>query len=192
MKASVNPFRSSQLAYIRYELSTQNLESLAQRALALSATCLLGVKGTGKTTLLEDLAEVIESRGQSVHWVRLSLSSSLRERAAALAKLEQLDTHSACFFDGGEVLSRWQWWRVCRAARAQGFVLIATLHQQRGLPILHQTQPNWPLAKRFVQELAGTHYSQALQVHAQQAFAISQGNMREVFRACYLALAHEK
>lgn len=192
MQASVNPFRSSQLERLRYQLPQQDLEALVRRAFSLSATCLLGPKGTGKTTLMEDLATIIESHGRPVHWVRLSLGSSLHERAAALTELEQLDANQVCLFDGGEVLSRWQWWRACRAARVQGFTFIATLHRKRGLAVLHQTQPNWALTQRFVQELAGTHFSFRLQVHAQQAYARNQGNMREVFRACYLALAHQK
>lgn len=191
MKASANPFRSSCVDQLRYALPADTLEALVDHALSESCSCLLGPKGTGKTTLLEDLDPHLQQRGRETHWIRLTLESTQADRAAAIAEIHSLGPQHACLFDGAEVLSFWQWRRACRTARSNGFTLIATLHRKRSVPILRHTQADWPLMEQFVRQLAGKHYSDQLLEHAQQAFQANHGNMREVFRACYLALAQE-
>jgi ABC-type phosphate/phosphonate transport system ATPase subunit len=191
MKASENPFRSSSVEQIRYALPNEALAGLVDQALSQSRSCLLGPKGTGKTTLLEDLEPRMTQRGLKIHWARLQLDTTASERAEAVDQLAGLSTGHACLFDGAEVLNWWQWLRVCKTARSNGFTLIATLHRKRGLPILMRTEPDWPLVAQFVQQLSGAHCSDGLLAHAEHAFQRSHGNMREVFRACYLALASD-
>lgn len=191
MKASANPFRSSRVEQIRYALTNEALEALVNHALNEPCSCLLGVKGTGKTTLLEDLEPRLQRRDYTTHWVRLHLDSTPQERSDALSGLESLHEGDVCLFDGAEVLNWWQWRRVCKRARSNGFTLIATLHHKRGVPVVHSTQPDWSLAEQFVRQLAGSHYSESLHARAQHAFKENHGNIREVFRACYLALATE-
>ncbi|CAA6679582.1 MULTISPECIES: molybdopterin-guanine dinucleotide biosynthesis protein MobB [unclassified Lentimonas] len=191
MKASANPFRSSSIEKIRYMLEVDTLEALADRALRQACSCLLGAKGTGKTTLLEDLEPLLQQRGYTTHWCRLNLDSTPHERRKVTIQLQDLKPQQVCLFDGAEVLNFWQWRRICRTARSNGFTLIATLHRKRGVPILRQTEVNWPLAHQFVRQLAGDYYSDTLCKHAEKAFYCNHGNMREVFRACYLALAQE-
>ena len=191
MKASVNPFRSSCIEQLRYARSTNDLTALADHALSAPCSCLLGPKGTGKTTLLEDLEPLIQQRGLNTHWIRLQVESTQADRTAAIAKISSLNPQDVCLFDGAEVLHLWQWRHVCRTARSNGFTLIATLHRKRGVPILQRTEADWALVELFVRQLSGKHYSDPLRDHAQQAFQASHGNMREVFRACYLALAQE-
>ena len=191
MKASANPFRSSSVEQIRYALHAEALESLVDQALSLSCSCLLGPKGSGKTTLLEDLEAPLQQRGFQIHWARLQLESTQQVRTHTIARLQDLGAQHVCLFDGTEVLNFWQWRRVCNIARSNRMALIATLHRKRGVPILLRTQANWPLAHQLVRQLSGSHYSEQLHQHAQQAFQSSHGNMREVFRACYLVLAHE-
>lgn len=191
MKAAHNPFRSSSVEQIRYALSPENLEALVDHALADNCTCLLGPKGTGKTTLLEDLDLRLQVRGLQTHWIRLQIESTRLERSNAIEQLKQISQQQVCLFDGAEVLNFWQWRRVRQVARSNQLTLIATLHRKRGLPILLRTQPDWSLVHQFVRQLAGPHYSDTLCKYAQHAFDTSGGNMREVFRACYLALAQD-
>ena len=152
---------------------------------------MLGPKGSGKTTLLEDLEAPLRQRGLQVHWAQLQLESSQQVRRHTIAQLQQLGAQHVCLFDGAEVLNFWQWRRVCHIARSNRMTLIATLHRKRGVPILLRTQADWALAQQLVRRLSGTHCSEQLLQHAQNAFQSSQGNMREVFRACYLLLAND-
>lgn len=190
MKANENPFRSSSIEQIRYALPAASLESLSRQALAQACSCLLGSNGTGKTTLLEDLEPRIRKHGYQTHWIRLNLESSKQERRNAINQLNKLGQHDACLFDGAEVLNSWQWLKVRNVASKRQFKLIATLHKQRGVPVLINTQANWNLAEQFVEQLAGDHITHDLREQAKHAFDLNQGNMREVFRVCYLHLAH--
>ena len=189
MKANENPFRSSSVEQIRYALPTASLKSLCEQALTETYSCLLGPKGTGKTTLLEDLEPHIRQRGCQTHWIRLNLESTKQDRRNAIDQLATFGEQDVCLFDGAEVLSWWQWLKLRNAAKTQHFKLIATLHKQRGIPILLNTDANWSLAKQFIEQLAGDHYTIELHEQAKRSFDKNQGNMREVFRSCYLFLA---
>jgi energy-coupling factor transporter ATP-binding protein EcfA2 len=189
LKAKDNPFRSSRLEKIRYELPSDVLETLVDQALNESCSCLLGPKGTGKSTLLEDLEPLLQQRGYTTHWIRLTLESPHEDHTAARVQVKQLGKGEVCLVDGAEVLSFVNWHRLCWLARKNQMTLIATLHRKRGVSILRRTQPDWALMQRFVRQLSGTYYTNQLNDHAQLAFQTSHGNMREVFRACYLALA---
>lgn len=189
MKANVNPFRSRRVEQIRYALPEACLDAIADDALQQRCSCLLGPKGTGKTTLLEDLEPRLQARGHTTQWIRLHLDSPRADRRAATQLLNQLPRHAICLFDGAEILNQLQWLQVRRAARKRGFHLIATLHKPRGVPILRHTSPSWSLAEKFVRQLAGAHSSEELVNHAKDSFDLNHGNMREVFRSCYLSLA---
>ena len=110
-------------------------------------------------------------------------------RRGAVNRLGELQASDICLFDGAEVLSRWQQFRLRRMARKQGFALIATLHRTNPLPVLHQTLADWQLAESLVRRLSDQHCSTQLIQQAQLAFQQSGGNVREVFRACYWHLA---
>ena len=162
MKANENPFRSSNVERVRYALDQATLNQLAETALAWRQCCLLGPHGTGKTTLLEDLEPLLQERGVSTNWIHLNLDSSKDERRSALTSVSQLPAASVCLFDGAEVLSHWQQFRLRRIARQRGRGLIVTLHRKSPLPVLHQTQPDWQMAEQLVRQLAAGHCNEDL------------------------------
>lgn len=189
MKANENPFRSSKVEQIRYALNPVELTALSDQILAQACSCLLGPKGTGKTTLMEDLEPYVRARGYQTHWVRLNLESTRTATRDVIGQLSSLGQQDICLFDGAEVLNWWQSRKLRRAAIQQGFKLVATLHQKRGVSVALNTRADWNLAKRFVEQIAGDHYTSELNNRAKCAFDNNQGNMREVFRSCYLYLA---
>lgn len=154
----------------------------------LPVCCLLGPEGTGKTTLLEDLEEDFRAFSIAPVWIRLNRDSTREQRRAAIRLFATSPPGTLLFLDGGEILNRFQWWRVKRHARERRLRLIATVHQSRRLPVLHQTAPNWSLAREIITEVGGP----ALEPVAKSAFDASDGNMRCVFRACYLALSVQR
>ncbi|MGJ8651798.1 MAG: hypothetical protein ACSHX8_00860 [Opitutaceae bacterium] len=192
MKANVNPFRSSRVEQIRYALPAESLDALVEKALQQKCSCLLGPRGTGKTTLLEDLESRIQDRDYTTHWIRLNLESTQQERRDAIEQLSSFGKQDVCLFDGAEVLIFWKWRKIRRLAKQQGFHLIATLHKPRSVTVLVNTKPNWKLANTFVRQLAGDHCNLELIEQAKQSFDLGCGNMREVFRTCYLLLAKTK
>jgi len=189
IKANENPFRSSELERIRYSLSDEELRALAKRAVKLCQCSLLGSHGTGKTTLLEDLEPHIHKEGYSTDWTRLNRDSTMQERRQAMIKASEIQAGGFYLLDGAEVLSRWQQFRLPTLARMKRIGLIVTLHRQTRLPILYHSQADWHVAGKLVRQLAKQNCSEELLGHAKIAFEKSNGNMREVFRACYWKLA---
>ena len=155
MKAHENPFCASAIAKIRYALPAEALQELAlQVSTGGRFHAIAGPEGTGKTTLIEDLQPFLQALGYDIVWVCLSLESSKSDKLQALKVLGTLTQNKIALFDGGEVLSAWQWYRLRHMRKQIDGKIVASLHQPHRLPVLHKTQPNWPLAKQFVRQLA--------------------------------------
>lgn len=193
MKAAENPFRSSAIAKIRYRMSEVELAELAARAASapFRQCCLLGPEGSGKTTLMEDLEPFLQAMGFEPRWISLQEEATRSERREALRRLGRYGPADVCLLDGGEVLTWWQWRQVGILARRRRFHLIATLHRERGLPVLRTHDTSWPLARELVKDLAGPEFSLELEAAARQSYEATAGNLREVFRACYLFCAED-
>lgn len=189
MKASENPFRSAAIAELRYRIAPEDLLALAQNAVDTDKhCCILGPEGTGKTTLLEDLDQQLIEMGHETEWIRLNNDSSRAKRNEAMARLAgAAKSGKIVLLDGGEVLKLLQWWKIRRLGRS-GLKVVATLHRNRGLFVLHRTTPDWSVAKSMVRTLS----NRELEDVAAEAFKESRGNVREVFRACYWACARDQ
>lgn len=171
-------------------MSPEELAGLARTALGedYRSCCLVGPEGSGKTTLLEDLVPLLQTPSVRIRSLNLQEETTRLEKKRALDSLEQLDQRDICLLDGGEVFSWMAWRRIRRMGRRRRFRLIATLHTSRGLPVLYRTKACWETTSQLVRSLAGPSLSPQLEPVARQAFTESSGNVREVFRACYLAL----
>jgi len=187
MKASENPFRSAEIAKLRYRISTADRKVILDALRSGSGSfAIVGPEGTGKTTLLEELHARIDAEAHPAEWHRLCESSSRPERAAVVTRLcRTAHTGRIHFLDGGEVLGPIDWLRLRLAAR-RGLRLVATLHRNRGFKVLHETRPDWSVARSLLNELASDDELVAI---ARNAFEQYRGNVREVFRACYWACA---
>lgn len=190
MKAAENPFRSSEIAKIRYAIPADELARLAARALEepFRTCCIAGPEGSGKTTLLEDLAPVLQKTSPTIHRITLNMDSRASEKRRAVRFITNLGREEICLLDGGEVLPWTAWFSLRHRSRTRQFRLIATLHRPRGLPVLLRTQVEWITTRRLVTSLANRHMSPSLEAVAYRAHQDSSGNAREVFRACYMAL----
>lgn len=188
MKASENPFRSEAVAKLRYRMPPQQLAALANQVVTQTRQCsIVGPHGTGKSTLLEDLQPHLTQHGLQIRHHYLNVQTSRQQRHATLKQIKQANyTPNQCtLLDGGEVLGPFQWRQLLQHIRQHNNHLITTLHRPRKLPILHKTQTDWATAQELIQQL--THHD--LEHIAHTAFKQNQGNIREVFRACYWACA---
>jgi hypothetical protein len=152
------------------------LEALGHRG------AIVGLHGRGKTTLLEDLAGKLRSRGLRVRSIRIpggarELSPDQDRALAELAAGELLALDSA-----GALSSR-AWRRVRRAARS-GAGLVVTSHRPERLPTLVELRTTPGLLADIVGELAGRELAARLP-SAGELFARHAGNLRAALRELY-------
>jgi len=187
MKARQNPLRVARVERVlRFDpgwLGTdwsaifRRLEQLEWRG------AVVGPHGSGKTTMLDSLAERLEERGQCVHRLRLGVGRGLDEdsREALLAALARGEF---VLLDGAEQLGPWAWHRIRRAADAAAG-LVVTSHRRGRLPLLLATSTTPQTLERCLSKLLGPG---ALPFSGEQIRAMWKrhgGNVREALWEAY-------
>jgi predicted AAA+ superfamily ATPase len=141
----------------------------------------VGPKGSGKTTLMLELARGVQANGWEPVYVRLNES----DRKLSLRTLEPLDAQTMVFLDGAEQLSGWRWRCFLRHVRPAGRVLIS-VHSRGRLPVVFQTSTGAELLQRLYQQL--THDRLEIEQCA-DLLARFDGNIRAVFHWLYREVA---
>ena len=174
MLARENPFRVERVHRIRYRFENgdpgwgqllSRLEVLRRRG------AIVGEKGRGKTTLLEELARRLEARGERVVLRRVTAERP-RVRLAGIAP------GSFVLVDGADLLSRVRWVGVLWATRRAGG-LVVTSHREGLLPTLHRAETSAELLAGIVAEIDGSLSPPP------DLFERSSGDVRAALRELY-------
>jgi hypothetical protein len=185
VKARLNPFTADRiLARVRYRPDGFTWHQLLARLEHLNyRAAIVGPHGTGKTTLLEDLAPHLESRG--FHCRTITLRSD--DRRLDARRLRGLRPSDLLLLDGAEQLGPLAWQRVrfaSRRARAGG--LIVTSHVPGRLPTLLETRVSPATLRAILSDLLGGEAGDApTDVDCATLLARHHGNAREVLRFLY-------
>ena len=169
-------------------MSDQSMHALIDRF--QNSHCIgaiLGPHGTGKSTLLEDIQLKLNNLGYVTRHRRIHEGISRQEKRALFADILNGDD-SVFFLDGGENLGLVSWFWLVYQVRMKGSRLLATTHKISLLPTLHKTEINKSLMLELTRLLADEHWDTCLEKLALDTYQRYRGNMREVFRACYIAL----
>ena len=177
MRARDNPFAVDRVLAVRYKPQGCTWDELLARLKSLRyRAAIVGPHGTGKTTLLEDLAPRLRSRGFLTTFVRLDST----EPRLGPNQWEQVDAAGAghvLLLDGAEQLSLPQWLRLrFRARRAGGLVI--TTHRPGRLPTLLRTSTSPALLSQILDELG-------IPFDAAELFARHRGNLRNALWDLY-------
>ena len=183
MLARENPFCSARLDTLPFRLpGSHTWETLLAR-LASTQYCaaIVGPHGSGKSTLIEQLAPRLEERGFTPHLVRLTAESRMAEKDAVLSLVRTLGAPDVLLLDGAEQLSTRQWLPLRGAVDALAGCII-TVHRTSRLPTLLETETNPALLEHLVGELTGGRLppGEAANLHTRH-----RGNMRECLRELY-------
>jgi hypothetical protein len=184
MRARDNPFRTERVLSVRYRLADGTFDGLLDRFEAMGRrAAIVGPKGHGKTTLLEDLAPRLRDRGFTVRDLRLDEEHPRFDRAFLGEFLRSLGPRDVILFDGAEQLGRFSWFRFERATRPAGGLLITT-HRAGRLPTLIETTTTPALLNGLVDEILGSRASDVRSL-TPELFEKHRGNLRDALRELY-------
>ena len=152
MRARDNPFAVERVLRVRYFLNEREWDELFARLARLNhRAAIVGPEGHGKTTLLEDLAERLEQRGQATTWLHRPGEDFFRDELLRDLR-DDCYADSVLLFDGADLLNGRDWRVLVRTAnRAAG--LIVTSHQTCRLPTVIQCRTSPELLSRIVSQL---------------------------------------
>ena len=189
MRPRDNPFRTELTDALPYHPQDTTWEALLARLRRLDyRAAIVGPHGSGKTTLLEELARRLEDQGLKTIRLRVDERRPLRVLADLRAAQEAIGPDAVVLLDSAELLGRLGWALLkARTRRARG--LVATTHTPGHLPTLVRCSTNPLLLRQLLCELTPERAAKLAPV-ADRLFRACGGNIRDVFRALYLALAN--
>lgn len=154
--ARLNPFAAGRVEALAFRFPEgldwptllERLEGLDFRA------ALVGPEGHGKTTLLEQLGERLETRGFATRRVTLRRGQRRLPKTDRRRLLRDLGPRDVLLIDGAQELSRGSWWWLRSRSRAAGG-LVVTSHREGLLPTLLRCGTSPKLLEELVAELLG-------------------------------------
>jgi hypothetical protein len=168
VRARDNPFRSARVLALRYRLEIP-WPALIERWTSLGRVgAIVGPPGTGKTTLLEGLTDVLRDRGERVQLLRLTEEGP---------DLPGIEPGAVVLLDSAGLLTD----AAFRRFRQRAAAWVVTAHGPGRGPTLWECRTSAELLDGLLDELGVPEW----RAEARALFARKPGNVREVLRALY-------
>ncbi|MEO7319288.1 MAG: hypothetical protein ABIZ56_09895 [Chthoniobacteraceae bacterium] len=183
MKARDNPFASHRIEALPFCFSTgDSWEALLTRLAAQSwRGSIAGPHGTGKSTVLDQLAPHLSARGFHPRLFRLSGEITADGKRQLLEAARSLRAPEFLLIDGAEQLTTREWLGV-HAAAAGGAGCVITLPRAARLPVILETAPSPALLDALAEQLSPGSLPTGT---AGALFVRHRGNLRECLRELY-------
>lgn len=181
MRARNNPFRVDRILSIRFEPQGWTFPALMDRLRKLNyRAAIVGSEGTGKTTLLEDLASHLTTSNLTARYLRLDRDHQAFDERALRDLFAHIGVRDVVCLDGCEQLTDAAW-RVFQRRTAPAGGLIVTTHQPGRLPTLVECSTTPSLLRKIVERLTMSGYP----FDETALLARHRGNIRDALRALY-------
>lgn len=178
-----NPFCSGAIERLEFRLPAGfTWDSLIAKLANVNwIGAVVGPHGSGKSSLLDQLAPRLEQHGLKPRIYRLTAESGQADKDALLAIVREMRAPDMLLLDGAEQLSTRQWLPL-RVAVDSLAGCVVTLHRTGRLPTLMETETTPALFTELIADLTGCTLppGEAASIHARH-----RGNMRECFRELY-------
>ena len=184
MKAHDNPFASrytDSLTYIPIGTDWGRIISRLHRQNGRGAV--VGPKGAGKTTFMEELERRLSKDGYNVQLLRLNQERKRPDKEELRQMCSGLTPRHAILLDGAEQLSRMGWISFVIKTRKAG-ILAVTSHSPGLLPTLLEAAATPELLHILANRLLPEE-SPLEPEHAHRLFHARNGNLRLVFMDLY-------
>ncbi|MBI9077456.1 MAG: hypothetical protein JEZ02_18765 [Desulfatibacillum sp.] len=184
MKAHSNPFASRHIESLPYIPTGMEWRHIMDRLHSLKGRgAIVGPKGTGKTTLLEELERRLAKKGFRVSLVRLNQEDKKPNKEEVRRIFAGFTPQSALLVDGAEQMPWLAWKAFALKARKAG-IFIVTSHTPGLLPTLVETATSPELLRTLANQLLPKE-SPLYPAQALSLFNAHQGNIRMALRELY-------
>ena len=184
MKARDNPFAVERIGAIRYRPLHTTFDQLLARLHELNyRAAITGPEGSGKTTLVEGLQQVLEQKGFKTRLVFVN-DASLFDSPACRQLLSELTRDQIVLLDGADLIRRSDWSLLKRHTITHAYGLIITSHRRGLLPTLIECTTNPALLKDIVADLQPQSRTLATEF-LDSLYERHQGNLRACLRELY-------
>ena len=178
--AKNNPFATDRVLQIRYTPQTCTWDELLARLEAMHyRAAIVGADGTGKTTLIEDIARRLAKHGLSYRSIFVTIDIS-----APMSRINEIldgDPFDILLIDGADHLKRFVWHRIKRQINRANAGLIITSHRPNMLPTLIECSTSPKLLKEIVAGLSGQTDDKLIE----NLYRKHKGNIRDALRELY-------
>ncbi|QNN23034.1 AAA family ATPase [Planctomycetales bacterium ZRK34] len=184
MKAKDNPFRAERLHKLTYQPVDETWPSIMRRLSALHhRAAIIGPHGTGKSTLLDALAQRLAASGMNLHRLFINDTSPAPPMRVIIGMARSLGPRDVMLIDGAERITRRTWAYLKHATHRLGGLIITT-HRRGMLPPLVTTRGTPALLHALIDRLPDV---QAHELPMSPAMLLDQcrGNVRDALRQLY-------
>ena len=181
LRAKDNPFAVDRVRQVRYEPPADTWDALLARLAAMHYRgAIVGPRGSGKTTLCEDLQDRLTEQGLQTRrlFVTLNIQVPLRDIVPLLSQ-----PFDVLLLDGADHLSWWTWSRLKRRVLTTHRGLVITTHQPGLLPTWYTCQTSPALLQQIVNQLTPDQRPPIPVV--ERLYHHHQGNIRDALRHLY-------
>ncbi len=179
--AKNNPFATDRILQIRYMPQTCTWDELLSRLESLHyRAAIVGSDGTGKTTLIEDIARRLTEHGLSCRSIFVTMD--IPAPSGKINEILEGEAFNVLLIDGADHLKRFVWHRIKRKVNRRNMGLVITSHKPHMLPTLIECSTTPRLLKEIV---AGLSRQTANTEPMENLFRRHRGNIRNALRELY-------
>lgn len=179
--AKNNPFATDRILQIRYMPQTCTWDELLARLESMHyRAAIVGADGTGKTTLIEDIARRLTEQGLSCRSIFVTMD--IPAPPGQINEILEGEAFNVLLIDGADHLKRFVWHRIKSKINRRNMGLVITSHKPHMLPTLIECSTTPQLLKEIVAELS-PHTANTEPI--ENLYRRHRGNIRNALRELY-------